>query len=143
MVLKRELPNDLPFSRERRESDVSDLLPRGAPLVGLQRRVRRVGWGCALARSSQHCLDLFNGKRLPIQVNDGVAVWADRTHVSYRIYPMFMTHLGKFTQMVNVDEPFSDSVISLSKLETAHEACRTVLSETLGACCRVPLVCVD
>lgn len=70
--------------------------------------------------TEHHCFNLFDGKGLPIEMNNNVTVWADRTHVSDRIHVMFATTLGEFSQVMNVDESFSDSIVCFGKLKTAQ-----------------------
>ena len=105
--------------------------------------VGRIGWACAFARSSHHSLYLIDGEWLPIDVNDSVAIRADRAHISNRIHLMFAANLGELLEVVNVDEPFSNSIVCPSKVKTAHVACRSKVSETLFPRLWVPLVRVD
>src|SRR5438874_1082239 len=76
-------------------------------------------------------------------MDHNVAVWADRTHVSNGIHHMFTANLGEFLQMVNMDEPLSDSIIHTSEVKTANEARRTIVSKTCCTSCGIPLVGIN
>lgn len=70
----------------------------------------------------------------------GVAIWADRTKVVYRIHLVSFPHFGYRGQMMYVDIAFHYFSIGLAEIKTADIATDSVVLDTPSTCSGVTLI---
>src|SRR4051812_46325238 len=77
------------------------------------------------------------------QVNDGVAVRANRPQVGYRIHFVFRADLRQRLEVVNVDEPLGEGTIDGTEVKAAHHTGRPIMGYAASASDGITLVGVD
>jgi hypothetical protein len=96
--------------------------------------------GLGLSSAREDGTKFFNGPRLLAKMQDGVAVWTDRTKVRDWVDLVLATDRSQRNKMVDMSEPLRDGPVDSAEVELADCAGGTVMAEARLASARVSLV---